>query len=99
MSAEKRRSELPTLPRPERGKDEAAVLHAFRLTVWFGRRIYRGYIRFPRILRLIIILWLMVVLMKTCQPPPSAHRPASEAADIGMFHARAPKTLSRQCTT
>lgn len=73
----------PYPPQPQRTENEAAWLHVFNLMVWVVRCMYRAYIGFPRILRIIVILWLLVMLMKSCQGP-EVSGPTNDIPDPGL---------------
>ena len=61
---DKKDKSLPPYPdQPHRTADEPAWLHVFNLLVWVVRCTYRAYRGFPRILRIVVIIWLAVTLL------------------------------------
>ena len=61
---------LPPYPaQPKRTADEPAWLHVFNLLVWIVRCAYRAYRGFPRILRWVVIAWVIVFLINRCDGP------------------------------
>lgn len=87
----------PYPPQPHRTEGEAAWMHVFNLMVWVVRCTYRAYIGFPRILRIIVILWLLVMLMKTCRAPddnePATQNRPEEVLDL-IDESTGPNSLS-----
>lgn len=86
----------PYPPQPQRKEDEASWLHVFNLMVWVVRCAYRAYRGFPRILRIVVILWLMVMLVKSCQGPDPVSPPGARPDVVSelMEEATEPNSLS-----
>lgn len=75
---DKKSKHLPPYPdQPHRKATESAWLHAFNLLVWLVQCAYRAYRGFPRILRWVIIAWLVVSLINQCNSSdePSGRSP------------------------
>jgi hypothetical protein len=72
----------PYPPQPKRTAHEPAWLHVFNLLVWIVRCVYRAYRGFPRILRWVIIGWVIVFLVGRCGSPRNDSERSRESPDL-----------------
>ena len=82
-SSDKKGKNLPPYPsQPHRKEGEPPWLHIFNLLVWSIRCAYHAYQGFPRILRWVIIAWLIVTLVSRCgNSDEPSNRPSRTAED------------------